>query len=195
IIIIAAVVLLAASAAFLSWRNLHGKDAPQAKAEVSSPAATASGPAIEASKLESAKPSPATQEQVSEITPGSENPGSHASKPTSASKPATPEPAPAAQEPEVTQRLIVRNEATPPVKSAAAPDQEPVQAPSAIGGGEAADPKALASISSAPGMVPNPSAQVVRVSQGVMEGLVLKRVPPRYPTQALQMRIQGSVQL
>ena len=28
-----------------------------------------------------------------------------------------------------------------------------------------------------------------------MEGLVLKRVQPRYPSQALQMRIQGSVQL
>jgi protein TonB len=28
-----------------------------------------------------------------------------------------------------------------------------------------------------------------------MEGLVLKRVQPRYPTQALQMRIQGAVQM
>ncbi|PYX36452.1 MAG: hypothetical protein DMG81_16015 [Acidobacteria bacterium] len=28
-----------------------------------------------------------------------------------------------------------------------------------------------------------------------MEGLVLKRVQPRYPTQAMQLRIQGAVQL
>jgi len=61
--------------------------------------------------------------------------------------------------------------------------------------GASADPKALASISSGPISVPKASPQLLRVSQGVMEGLVLKRVQPRYPTQALQMRIQGPVQL
>ena len=62
-----------------------------------------------------------------------------------------------------------------------------------VGGG--ADTKALANISSSAVDVPKPSPQLLRVSQGVMEGLVLKRVQPRYPTQALQMRIQGPVQL
>ena len=70
-----------------------------------------------------------------------------------------------------------------------------MQAPSAMDVGGAADTKSLANISSAPVNVPKPSPQMLRVSQGVMEGLLLKRVQPRYPTQALQMRIQGPVQL
>jgi len=58
-----------------------------------------------------------------------------------------------------------------------------------------ADTKALANISSAGVKANKPTAQLLRVSQGVMEGLVLKRVQPRYPSQALQMHIQGPVQL
>jgi protein TonB len=60
--------------------------------------------------------------------------------------------------------------------------------------GATADTKTLASIGNAPVNVPK-AAETLKVSQGVMEGLVIKRVQPRYPTQALQMRIQGSVQL
>jgi protein TonB len=58
-----------------------------------------------------------------------------------------------------------------------------------------ADPKALAVIGNAPVAVPKASSQVLKVSQGVSEGLILKKVQPRYPSQALQMRMEGSVQL
>ena len=37
------------------------------------------------------------------------------------------------------------------------------------------------------------SPQVVRVAQGVTQGLILKKVPPVYPQQARYARIQGSV--
>ena len=43
--------------------------------------------------------------------------------------------------------------------------------------------------------MPKASNQVVKVSQGVSEGLVLNKVQPRYPAQALQMHTEGSVQL
>ena len=36
---------------------------------------------------------------------------------------------------------------------------------------------------------------MLRISQGVTQGLLLKRVQPVYPNQAMQMRIQGAVQL
>ena len=43
--------------------------------------------------------------------------------------------------------------------------------------------------------MPTPVPQVLKVSQGVSEGLLVKRVQPVYPEQARQMRVQGPVQL
>jgi TonB family protein len=206
IVIVAAVVLLACSAGYLSWKNSSNKSAPAATKQ-SAPATTT--PADAASTKDGAPAAP----QTTDITLGPSAPVPAAAHTTASTKPsAAKEPAPAkesvtakgsapakesepADEPEVTQRLIVRSDTGHTSKPANSQDQENVQAPSAMDVGSAADTKALANISSAPVNVPKPSAQMLRVSQGVMEGLVLKRVQPRYPTQALQMRIQGPVQL
>jgi protein TonB len=40
-----------------------------------------------------------------------------------------------------------------------------------------------------------PAPGMIKVSQGVTQGLILKRVQPVYPQQALQMRVHGAVQL
>ena len=206
IVIVAAVVLLACSAGYLSWKNSSSKSTPTA-AKQSAPATTA--PADTASTKDGA---PGAAPPTTDITlgPSAPVPTSHT---TASTKPsAAKEPAPAkesvtakgsapakesaaAAEPEVTQRLIVRSDTGHTSKPANSQDQENVQAPSAMDVGGAADTKSLANISSAPVNVPRPSPQMLRVSQGVMEGLLLKRVQPRYPTQALQMRIQGQVQL
>jgi len=37
--------------------------------------------------------------------------------------------------------------------------------------------------------------QTLRISQGVSQGLLLKRVQPAYPSQAMQMRMEGRVEL
>ena len=50
-------------------------------------------------------------------------------------------------------------------------------------------------MSSAPTRVPKPTAQTVKISQGVSQGLLVKRVQPVYPPQAMQMRMQGAVLL
>jgi len=42
---------------------------------------------------------------------------------------------------------------------------------------------------------PLPTLKVLRVSQGVSQGLLVKKVPPIYPRAALQMRKQGAVEL
>ena len=69
-------------------------------------------------------------------------------------------------------------------------------APGALGIAINSDEKALAGIiSSAPVRVPVAAPQHVRISQGVSQGLIAKRVTPVYPQQALQMRVQGSVLL
>ncbi len=43
--------------------------------------------------------------------------------------------------------------------------------------------------------IPQPTLQVLRVSQGVSQGLLIKKVAPVYPQAALQVRKQGSVEL
>jgi periplasmic protein TonB len=203
IVIVATVVLLASSAGYLSWKN-SSKSAPASPTTQS--AATTPVPVQPADTSTPRDPASASQPVATDITLGgtATSPSAPASRPTgspkpspASTKPSPKESAPApAAEPEVTQRLIVRNDTRHmSSKPTRAQDQESVQAPSAIGMEGSADTKALASISSAPVNVPRPSPQMLRVSQGVMEGLVLKRVQPRYPTQAMQMRIQGPVQL
>jgi periplasmic protein TonB len=46
-----------------------------------------------------------------------------------------------------------------------------------------------------PTALPSESPQDVRISQGVSQGLLLKRVQPIYPAQARQARIEGAVEL
>ena len=190
LVIVAAVVLLAASAGYLSWKNMSHKSDGQ-------PAATQTAPAA-ASVASGAKPqatTPVTQPAVTEITIGGDTAPPPATKPTAAKpvpKESAAEPDP---EPEVTQRIIVRNDTRHLTPSTPVQEQEPVPAPSALELAGATDSKALPNIANSAVNVPKPPPQVVRVSQGVMEGLVLKRVQPHYPAQAMQMRIQGPVQL
>jgi len=194
IVIIAAVALLGCSAAYLSWKNVGNKTAHAATTQTAS--STAPTTASESSNPAKPTAAQAASEDIS-LARTSPAPAAPAPRATPASKPSPKEVAPPSPEPEpeVTQRLIVRSDTGHKAPQPSAQDSEPVQAPSAIGLEANTDSKALASISSAPVNVPKPSSQMLRVSQGVMEGLVLKRVQPRYPTQALQMRIQGSVQL
>jgi len=198
IVIVAAVVLLACSAGYLSYKNMNsGKSAAAATPAVNS----APAPAASTSKPAATESTPAPQPVATDITlAGGSDASSASATHTSATKPSPKTPATKTSsdsdsEPEVVQRLIVKQDAAHSSKPAASQDAEPVQAPSAIGMGATADTKTLASIGNAPVNVPKATPQTLKVSQGVMEGLVIKRVQPRYPTQALQMRIQGPVQL
>ncbi|HYL12061.1 MAG TPA: TonB family protein [Terriglobales bacterium] len=73
-----------------------------------------------------------------------------------------------------------------------------VPAPPALGNMSSTDQSAISNIVQAatPASVPRVApAQMLKVSQGVTQGLLLKRVQPNYPHQAMQMHIQGAVQL
>jgi TonB family protein len=50
-------------------------------------------------------------------------------------------------------------------------------------------------MSSASTNVPKPTLATVRISQGVSQGLLIKRVQPKYPQAALAVRAQGAVQI
>jgi protein TonB len=196
LLIVAAVVLLACSAGYLSWKNSGSKSsAPTANAS-SAPASAANTPAPENTPARTSAPD--EQPEATDITVGSSPANTHSSTSTASSKPAGKPSAAvteAPDEPEVTQRLIVKNDARHVAPQPAPQESEPVQAPSAIGLATSVDTKSLAALSSTGSTATRATPQLLRVSQGVMEGLVLKRVQPRYPTQALQMRIQGPVQL
>lgn len=43
--------------------------------------------------------------------------------------------------------------------------------------------------------VPRPAPSTLRISQGITQGLLIKRVPPAYPAAALQLRREGTVEL
>lgn len=198
LMIVAAVVLLACSAGYLSWKNMSGgksTTAAQAAPTTAAPSPSTTAPPSAPASSSPRESAPAEQPQATDITlGGGSTPASHAAAATKpAVKPSAAVPEAPAAEPEVTQKLIVKSDTRHLAPQPAPQDQESVQAPSAIGLEASADTKALASISNT--TVAKPTAQLVRVSQGVMEGLVLKRVQPRYPSQALQMRIQGAVQL
>jgi TonB family protein len=50
-------------------------------------------------------------------------------------------------------------------------------------------------MSSAPSNVAQPTLATLRISQGVSQGLLIKRVQPQYPQAALAVRAQGAVQI
>jgi protein TonB len=50
-------------------------------------------------------------------------------------------------------------------------------------------------MASASSSVHKPSLATVRISQGVSQGLLIKRVQPKYPPAALAVRAQGAVQI
>ena len=79
-------------------------------------------------------------------------------------------------------------------KPAAVEAVEPT-APDAVSADSKSNDQAISGLMSMPSGAPQPGPQTLKVSQGVSQGLLVKKVPPAYPPQAMQAHIQGSVQL
>lgn len=190
-IAVAAVVLLAAG--YFGWTKMH-QDVSAPAANVAQPNATK--PATPA-PTQSAAPTAQQLASASAVVT--------AEAPARSTSIAAPK-APAAikaedNEPDVITIKPATHPQPPVVKSApaksgtVAAEAAPV-APSAIGIPSSSDNKQIAGIvASAPATIPRATPQTLRVSQGVSQGLVTKRVQPIYPSTAQQMRIQGAVQL
>ncbi|HXY51685.1 MAG TPA: TonB family protein [Terriglobales bacterium] len=198
LVIVAAVVLLAASAAYLGWRNSGTKHAVQPSLSPAAGTLTAPEAATDSKPEDSTPVAPTesanTSEDASRTAPTATPKTSPAikahGKESSAAVPETPKQEPAA-EPLVVKRD--KSSATAPPVSAG--PSEPVQPPSTVGVVGSGDTKELANISNLAVAVPKPVPQLVKISQGVSEGLILKKVAPKYPPQAIQLRLQGSVEL
>jgi protein TonB len=159
-------------------------------------------------KRDSAPTAPVEQELQSPAEVSNPPAASTARKP-SAEVTATVLPSPAPRKPETSQAsapepevIVTQIQPKPTVvksgtRTPAKPQEADVQAPDMLGTA-AGDSSAISSIvSSATPSVPVAAAppEVLKVSQGVTQGLLTRRVQPAYPRQALQMHIAGSVQL
>jgi periplasmic protein TonB len=207
--IVAVVVVLAGMAGYLGWKNMSGKSStatpnPQVQVPATTPAQLAQGPSP--SPSDSAAPS-APAPSSSPVSVSSPVAATPAPKPSAkmiakdsttpvAAAPAPSQPPAAAAAAPPASALVVHTETSKPASKPAPSDGDAAApAPSSLGLTSSADPHALAAIGNTPIAVPKASNQVLKISQGVSEGLVLKKVQPRYPSQALQLHMEGSVQL
>jgi protein TonB len=91
--------------------------------------------------------------------------------------------------------IVVKSNATGTKTKAQVPSEESApQLPSPAADASANDSN-LSSLVSVPSSLPTPSLATIKVSQGVSQGLVIKRVQPKYPAAALAVRAQGTVQI
>src|SRR5438445_644370 len=194
-------VLLAAGlviGGYFGWSKMHAGSHPAVVQEPSAvvrPAPSVMPPAPLPPEEQSASTppkqvevseSPAQQPEEVSVDP---NPKPARAKPTPAiinTAPASKEPVPAKPQP-----IVVKNDFSRQTKWEAA--LPPAPAPLSIA--SAPNDQALTSIVAAPVHVPNPVRETLKVSQGVSQGLLVKRVQPVYPPQARQMHLEGTVQL
>lgn len=216
LLLIAVVVIGLAAAAYFGWSKMqsaHQQPAvqqsvapansgttslpPQPAAADTQSAPAAAMPPAEQTDLSgasgvapaSSKPSAAVIAQI----PGTKIsvPGKPALEGDEVASAKVPEAAPA----EASHALKVQNGFS--IQPKAQPEaQEPEQAPEASSIATGTSTNALSGIVNTNAINAQKAAQqIVRISQGVSEGMIVKRVQPIYPAQARQMHLEGTVEL
>ncbi len=198
---VAALVALGA-VAYYGWTTLHPSGSASSGHAAASPVVTAPVKAQPAATL----PAPAAAQPAVAVAPALDkaasnsdvpaietatpetprtNPAGTATKPSSAAAPLSKSPAPSA-----TPSIKVGRTSTVSLKKS-----EPEIAAPGLVAMSSPDSSALPGISPSQPVLPKPVLQTVNISQGVAQGLVVKRVQPHYPQSAVQQRIEGDVSL
>ena len=90
--------------------------------------------------------------------------------------------------------IVVKSNSS--AKPAASPGEEAApQVPNPLAVATASNKNLSGLVSSVPSALPTATLGTLKISQGVSQGLLIKRVQPRYPQTALSMRVQGAVQM
>ena len=201
-ILIAVLVVALGAAAYFGYTKFMGSKAhpgANAPSQPQSAAPTEATPREEEITVGGpANAGPTQQQVIIERTPatakGSTRPAASSSAPAETSS----------DEPEVTvthpdaPKLVVKSDVGPRVPKEHPAPVEAVAPPALSNlGGEDSSGTITSIVKSAPVSVPRAAAppEIIKVSQGVTQGMILKRVQPTYPQQALQMRVHGSVLL
>jgi protein TonB len=187
ILIIAAVILVAAVLGYLGLSKSGGSSSAPAPAI----AATQTSAPVSTAVSANAKPAPSPLDPIIPV-PQQAAPQSKPSASVNTGVLATSPDAAVVTRKIVPPALVVK--AAPADKNQASDDTAP-QMPNPLSMASGSDKKLSGLVSAVPTALPAPSLSTVKISQGVSQGLLIKRVQPRYPQNALSMRIQGTVQL
>jgi TonB family protein len=172
--------------------------APSAAPVATSPAAPSATSSAQPSTPDSGKPQPtATSKtpaqpanvETAPVHPGKTNAGADSPKPSASAVAANKVPETKA----AAQPIVIKNGPSQPAVKPAAPTDAP--APSLAGIAPVENAGALPNLMGGESKGPAPVLQTLNVSQGVSQGLLLKKAQPTYPSTALRMRIEGAVQL
>ncbi len=185
ILIAAAVVLVVAALAYFGWSK--GKTSSVSQ----QPITTASHiPAAESAVA----PSVPTTEQRSSVSqpiaPQNSKPSANISNSPAITIDADTEPVPKKAAP----AIVVKSYAAGKKTQAQGEESAP-QLPSTLAVASPNDKNLSGLMSSVPTALPKATLATLKISQGVSQGLLIKRVQPRYPQNALAMRVQGAVEL
>ena len=193
-IAIAAVAVLVV-AGYFGWNKLQHKSTSGTPAAVQSPVPVSANANHESQPNTNESSTKAEENIVAPDTTTSfsntPEPQASPTKP-SAAVPLSASPAASVPTPTKPEPLVVRSSASQPKSTPAT--TEVAEAPEVIGATSNSD--ALSRIvTSTQVQVPTQAAPALKVSQGVFQGLLIKKVAPTYPAQARQLRVEGAVLL
>jgi protein TonB len=215
-ILLIAVVLLAVAAGYFGWSKMQTGQSQSASHSIAPaetglaslpPAPAPSAPEVQPSTGQVASQSPEQAASapgtlasskpsagVAAEAPGLKAPAAVTAKAAGTDSAVTTVKPPAASPTESAPALVVNNGVSNQPKTEAAPEPEEAPAPTSIATG--ADNSALSGLVNTNAInAQKAPQQTLRISQGVSQGLILKKVQPVYPAQALQMRVEGAVEL
>ena len=196
ILLVVLLLVMAAAGGYLGWTKfLANKPAP---APVSAPAPKPAPTQIQATPPQSSAVTPAGPDATTpapgasdQASPADQQPAQDIVLSTAPSTPPDPKPqAPPPVQKPAHVAIVVKNSTAKPAHSEASS-----QAPPVVGMEAGQNDKALSGIVNMPTSGAKPVLQTLRVSQGVSQGLLVKKIQPEYPAQAKQLRIEGAVQL
>jgi TonB family protein len=202
-ILIAAVVVLALAAlGYLGYGKLGKSSATPAPQPVSTPQDSGQpAPALAPMSTPVAAPSTSTPDRASSATQTLAPKSATAAAPDKPSAGAGNSPAiriaaipePGAKKPDSSPLRVKPNAAG--ARTQAQAEESAPQLPSPLAVASANDRNLSGLMSSASSTLPKPSLTTLRISQGVSQGLLIKRVQPKYPQAALAVHTQGAVQI
>jgi protein TonB len=202
-ILIAAVIILALAAlGYFGYGMLGKSSVTPAPQPVSAPQSSGQpAPALAPTSSPVAAPSTSTPGQASSATQPlapktataspSDKPSAGAGNSPVIRIAVSPEPA--AKKPD-SAPLLVKSTA-PGARTQTQVEESAPPLPSTLAAASANDSNLSGLMSSASPNLPRPALATLRVSQGVSQGLLIKRVQPKYPQSALAVRTQGTVQI
>jgi protein TonB len=212
---VAAAVLFAAGL-YVTWSQFHERPSPPKESPKPSASAPATAPAPKALAV------PASPQPATELTPPSSTSPQPTPQPApqdlteapiaegalhtsdkmlatkAAAKPSAPASAPPAKSiseaKPAPQPIVVKNGSAAPQRAPSAAS-DATAAPSVLDIAPSTSGGSLSNLLSGPTDSSKPVLQALNVSQGVSQGLLIKKVQPNYPPAAVRMHVEGSVQL